>query len=384
MNKKTVNRIIIIHILFNSVFFQTHAQIFVTAKPQPGAGIYGLLRTHQLPLTAPYRKKFRELNVDKLGSGSHLNLRQTYKMPIFIIPFNGNTIRSSIGMNDYQLAQKIEQYNQKAYQAGIKKHSFHHDRQLWVPYFDLTPTNGDGKALYWGSKYPSLKIINSQLRGNVYYLVSGHGGPDPGAIGRREGRHLCEDEYAYDITLRLARRLLQHQATVYMIIQDPNDGIRDQKYLLGDQDEVLYGNRAISDDRLERLQERTEIINWLYEAHKNTARRQQTIVIHCDSRSQGKRIDIFFYYSPGSKSGKRLAYQLLKKIRTKYNQKQPFRGYNGIVKTRRLYLLTQTLPPAVYIELANIRNSFDQRRLILANNRQAIANWLCQALIDGR
>ena len=31
---------------------------------------------------------------------------------------------------------------------------------------------------------------------------SGHGGPDPGAIGIYQGRQLHEDEYAYDIILR--------------------------------------------------------------------------------------------------------------------------------------------------------------------------------------
>jgi N-acetylmuramoyl-L-alanine amidase len=30
----------------------------------------------------------------------------------------------------------------------------------------------------------------------------------------------------------------------------------------------------------------------------------------------------------------------------------------------------------VYIELGNITNTFDQKRLLMADNRQAIANWL--------
>jgi N-acetylmuramoyl-L-alanine amidase len=35
----------------------------------------------------------------------------------------------------------------------------------------------------------------------------------------------------------------------------------------------------------------------------------------------------------------------------------------------------------VYIELANIQNDWDQQRLVLKNNRQAIANWICHALL---
>jgi N-acetylmuramoyl-L-alanine amidase len=36
----------------------------------------------------------------------------------------------------------------------------------------------------------------------------------------------------------------------------------------------------------------------------------------------------------------------------------------------------------VYIELGNITNEFDQRRLLIVNNRQAIANWLTQGIIS--
>ena len=42
-----------------------------------------------------------------------------------------------------------------------------------------------------------------------------------------QGRQLHEDEYAYDIILRLARELLSRGAKVHIIIQDKKDGIRD-------------------------------------------------------------------------------------------------------------------------------------------------------------
>ncbi|GHU63543.1 hypothetical protein FACS1894123_06510 [Bacteroidia bacterium] len=55
-------------------------------------------------------------------------------------------------------------------------------------------------------------------------MVSGYGGPDCGVIANVDGHKLHEDEYAYDIMLRLARSLMGHGATVHVIIQDKKDG----------------------------------------------------------------------------------------------------------------------------------------------------------------
>ena len=42
----------------------------------------------------------------------------------------------------------------------------------------------------------------------TFYLVSGHGGPDPGCIGKYRGKELHEDEYAYDIILHFDKALI--------------------------------------------------------------------------------------------------------------------------------------------------------------------------------
>ena len=96
-----------------------------------------------------------------------------------------------------------------------------------------------------GAGGSNVAVKSRQLNGAVYYLASGHGGPDPGAIGHFGKAALAEDEYAYDVTLRLARSLIERGATVYMIIRDPNDGIRDEKMMNSDHDEVTYPNQKI-------------------------------------------------------------------------------------------------------------------------------------------
>ena len=36
-------------------------------------------------------------------------------------------------------------------------------------------------------------VYSKELEGAIIYLISGHGGPDPGAVAEVEGNTLCED-----------------------------------------------------------------------------------------------------------------------------------------------------------------------------------------------
>ena len=62
-----------------------------------------------------------------------------------------------------------------------------------------------GKEPLFGKALASYPINSRELSGACFYLVGCHGGPDPGAIGTYQGHKLHEDEYAYDIVLRLGR-----------------------------------------------------------------------------------------------------------------------------------------------------------------------------------
>ena len=65
----------------------------------------------------------------------------------------------------------------------------------------------------------------------------------------------------------------------------------------------------------------------------------------------------------------------------KYDKHQPKRGFRGTVSERNLYVLRNTTPVAVFLELGNIRNKRDQQRLVLKNNRQALANWIAEGIV---
>ena len=149
--------------------------------------------------------------------------------------------------------------------------------------------------------------------------------------------------------------------------------------LKADKDEICYSNLQIPFNQTRRLRQRTNAVNDLY--MKNKGKFQRMVAIHVDSRSRGENIDVFFYHDKRSDTGKKAAKILQHTIKKKYDEHQPGRGYHGTVSNRNLYVVRNTFPVAVYIELGNINHTRDQQRFIPMNNRQALANWLTEGLI---
>ncbi len=384
---------------------------YLKVKAKKGDGILSLLRRYDLNHQTCNLEKFYALNA--LNKGDELLKGKEYYLPIKIFTYNGKSIRSTISIDDYKKAVRIKSYNEKIKKKNLRKTDYTKSKILWVPVHEIecytspTPppspsgtqaasgakianpvkntTKKKSKHLYvplFGDKYKDVPIISDRLKGKVYYLVSGHGGPDPGARCTKEcSNTLCEDEYAYDVTLRLARNLMQHGATAHVIIKDKNDGIRDAAYLDCDKDEVCMDNQKIPVNQKKRLAQRANAINDLYKMYKKRGvKEQKAIMVHVDSRSVEKRQDVFFYYYKHSSRSKNLAANCHKIFKQKYEKYRKGRGYHGFIKDRGLYMLKNTLPPAVFVELANIRNKNDQQRIIQDDNRQLLANWLYEGM----
>ena len=227
-------------------------------------------------------------------------------------------------------------------------------------------------------KYSKFQTTSNSLKGASFYLVSGHGGPDPGAIGKYKGKELHEDEYAYDIVLRLARELMSRGAKVQVIIQDKKDGIRDDYVLKNSKNETCMGE-VIPLNQVSRLKQRCVAIDKLFKQDKNKYKR--SIFVHVDSRGKGEQTDVFFYHAPRSKKGKALAENLHSTFNKKYDKHQPNRGFNGTVGERNLYVLAKSQPVGVFLELGNIKNEKDQKRLVIPQNRQALARWIADGVV---
>jgi N-acetylmuramoyl-L-alanine amidase len=391
MEKRTLTIIIYFVLLIQMISIARSEYDFISAVPQKGDSIKELLERYELEANEYYRDIFIRLNKDKLSNDNSLFLSNDYYLPICRFQYNGKSIRSTLGIDDYAKAKEIEFFNERMLAFGLQSKHFRYSKELWVPVgyipdFDNNISEQNGQQVYdiFGKDHSNVDIIDKVLEGHVFYIVSGHGGPDPGAVGNINGATVCEDEYAYDVSLRLARRLLEHSAKVYVIVRDSTDGIRDENILDCDKDEYYLGGDSIDVDQVTRLKQRADIVNRLYEENKANAKAQKAIMLHVDSRFPDKRIDVFFYHHENSSSGKSTAEEIYNTFLTKYDLNQPGRGYLGSVSSRNLYMLRHTLPVAVYVELGNIQNERDQIRFTKVNNRQALANWLCEALIKAK
>jgi N-acetylmuramoyl-L-alanine amidase len=380
---------------------------WLTVKVKKEGRASSLLAKYNVQAASCNRNKFYQLN--QLKSSSRLRVGKTYKLPILRYQYNGRSIRSTLrnanNSVNWKKAIRIKRFNNRLRKWGLRRASFVNNRDLWVSFQDLgcsqvkvsqetkkiTPIakkkkkrNKKNYFSIFGAKHAYVAPVSKKLRGKVFYLVSGHGGPDPGAMGKRAGHTLCEDEYGYDVSLRLARRLIANGAIVHIILRDPNDGIRDHKYLKCDYDEVYLGNKRIVRAQRPRLRDRAFIINKLFYSYKRKGyknKNQITLMIHIDSRNRKKRIDVFFYHAPKSGRSKKVAKRLYRTFKSKYNYFQSSKSYTGRVIPRELFMLMNLKPLAVYFELANIRNATDQKRLILPKNRELLARWIADGLI---
>lgn len=317
-----------------------------------GDGVYSILRENGLnPIK--YYDEFITLNRNNLGKDNGLLIGKAYSLPQF-----NAVVRDSL----------VTPLNDSIKPKTLKLK-------------DVAPPLEKKEYEIFGEEYASVNIKDKKLDGAIYYLISGHGGPDPGAVETYNKKLISEDEYAYDVTLRLARMLITRGAKVYIIIKDPNDGIRNKHVLEVDYDEVSYLNKKIPLSQKLRLKQRTKDVNNLFLSHK--AKYQRLIVTHIDSRSKGKNIDVFFYHHKNSKKGKLLAENIHNSFKKKYAEHQPNRHYSGTVSSRSsLYLVKNTLPPMVYIELGNIKSNKDQKRILNYENRQALAKWIYNGVIN--
>ena len=332
------------------------------ATPKAGEGISSfLLRHNRSP--KKYYDDFIELNKQKLGKNNVLKVGVTYVIP----PVKKSTTTSA----KTTPAKNTGAKNTTSEGAGTKQTS------------SKAKSTKIGTTInepLFGKQVANVKVTSNRLAGGCFYVVSGHGGPDPGAIGKVGKYELHEDEYAYDIALRLARNLMQEGAEVHIIIQDAKDGIRDDSYLSNSKRETCMGD-AIPLNQVQRLQQRCDKINALYRKDRKNHSYCRAIFIHIDSRSKGKQTDVFFYYSNKKGESKRLANNMKDTFESKYDKHQPNRGFSGTVSGRNLYVLSHTTPASVFVELGNIQNTFDQRRLVINSNRQALAKWLMEGFL---
>ena len=131
-------------------------------------------------------------------------------------------------------------------------------------------------------------------------------------------------------------------------------------------------------NQVARLQQRCDAINRLHRK-KKAATNELFSSTWTAGTEESKQILIFIMHREAS-TEKRLAQEIQRTFKSKYNRYQPNRGFEGTVSDRNLFVLRNTTPVAVFLEVGNIQNAQDQKRLVIADNRQALANWITAAI----
>ena len=151
---------------------QAYPQKAIKDTPKTGEGINNFLLRNKRSVSE-YKDTFLEINKGKFGKDGSLLMGVKYTIP----PLNN---------------KRKDKNNQNA----------------------TTENNKTDKEPLFGKRYENYTIKSNIQKGACFFLSSGHGGPDSGAIGKANGKVLHEDEYAYDIMLRLARNLMENGAKI--------------------------------------------------------------------------------------------------------------------------------------------------------------------------
>ena len=99
-----------------------------------------------------------------------------------------------------------------------------------------------------------LPALSRDLKGYTIVLDPGHGGLDPGALvpnsdGNGNTVYVVEDEYCYDIALRVYRDLVRHGAEVGLTVISPNHAIRkteDASITYVNEKNEVYNSRRVN------------------------------------------------------------------------------------------------------------------------------------------
>ena len=160
----------------------------------------------------------------------------------------------------------------------------------------------------------------------------GHGGPDPGAVWKRN--EPTEKEINLDIAKK-ARDFLKAKRVEVAMTRD--------------------------EDKEVELKKRVE------EANKPNV--SCFVSIHTNSAISTKAKGFEVYYHPDSSESMRLANALS----VEYRKILPSVAFRGIKPTRYLYVIRRSRPPAVLIEVGFISSEEDRRILYDPEKREAIA-----------
>ncbi|MEK7600807.1 MAG: N-acetylmuramoyl-L-alanine amidase [Patescibacteria group bacterium] len=229
------------------------------------------------------------------------------------------------------------------------------------------------------------KATQKPLYGWMIVLDPGHGGSDPGASGMFSGQRVVEDEYVYDVALRVQRIIKSMGGVAVLTIQDKKTGERSlpaQEVFPDEGEEVYTARTTVVRAGTWGLNQRLVFGNSWY--RKYPKHHRAWISIHFDVVGRKKEIEGVRIIKGGSKSN-----QLAETLWGSFAERKWLREHAPVVQNgdrqyglRSLHILNggNKFQEKVLIELGNFNNTADVWRVRNPVTREAYAAAIANAL----
>ncbi len=242
-------------------------------------------------------------------------------------------------------------------------------------------------------KISQMGRLSDSLKGWHIVLDPGHGGLDPGAVvanldGNGDKVYVVEDEYVYDIALRVYVMLKLHGAQVTLTLLSPNHLIRHSdppvQTFVNEKNEV-YNSRSYNrgnkrnhwpkGGRKGNLSQRVRIAE---SAFKNVPKNRRIFLsFHADIDHSAPNVPLVLYYqNMRTRKPDRLSKHFAKKI-------QSFLGAGTVIRGQSLYVLRNN--PAsisVMLEMRNLAYTDHAWALRFEELRQRDAEKVVRGLVE--
>ena len=280
----------------NNVLAQDSLQTVVAKN---GDGIFSMLRNEGINIVK-YYAEFIELNQDNIENGSHLIVGEEYLIPD--APDSFKRRGTKIVMPD----------------AGE------------TPIFE--------------GELASLKIKDSTLKHAVFYVLTNKG------KGIEESFNKSKD----GIAVRMARKLLQSSARVYLLNSSPKDSLD--------------------------LIDFVSVINKKYLKHNGDY--QRLLVINTDDMSTKSKTDVMVYHYAESKEGKEFADNILKMFGKNTIKYTALNEYSEVfIDANNIAFAKNILPTITFIDIGT-KGANDIKTLKVTTNKKNIADLITSGIFS--
>jgi len=270
-----------------------------TVVAKNGDGIFSMLRNEGLNIIK-YYAEFIELNQDNIINGSHLIVGEEYIIP--------------------DAPDSFKRRGTKIVMPDAKE----------IPIFE--------------GELASLRIKDSTLKHAVFYVLTNKG------KGIEQGAKKSKDE----IAVRMARKLLQSSARVYLLDSSPNDSLD--------------------------LIDFVSVINKKYLKHNGDY--QRLLVINTDDMSTKSKTDVTVYHYAESKEGKEFADNILKVFGKNTIKYTSLNEYSEVfIDAKNIAFAKNILPTITFIDMG-VKGVNNKKTLKVTTNKKNIADLITSGILS--